>query len=178
MHPDFRAPVFSLLWHTFSSKVEVKLYLEVKIYFLRVTSQRGSTISFSKHLQKTSLGSTFIPNPLFEWLLKSVQFLLSFGFFTRKQNNDGTYIICSAQLSRSVVSGSLRPQGLQHTRPPCPSPTPRVYSNSCPLSRWCHPTISFSVLPFSSCLQSFQASGSFQWASSLHQVAKVLDFQL
>ena len=67
----------------------------------------------------------------------------------------------SVQFSHSVVSNSLRPHGLQHTRPPCPSPTPRVYWNSCPLSRWCHPTISSSVIPFSSCLQSFQASGSF-----------------
>ena len=59
------------------------------------------------------------------------------------------------------MSNSLRPHGLQHTRPPCPSPTPGVYPNSCPLSWWCHPTIS-SVVPFSSCLQSFPASGSFQ----------------
>ena len=56
----------------------------------------------------------------------------------------------------------LRPHGLQHTSPPFPSPTPRVYTNSCPLSRWCHPTISPSVVPFFSCLQSFPASGSFQ----------------
>ena len=56
----------------------------------------------------------------------------------------------------------LSPQGLQHTRLPCPSPTPVVYSNSCPLSRWCHPTISSSVIPFSSHLQSFPASGSLQ----------------
>ena len=67
----------------------------------------------------------------------------------------------SVQFSHSVVSDSLRPHGLQHIRPPCPSPTPRVYSNSCPLSRWCHPAISSSVIPFSSCLQSFPASGSF-----------------
>ena len=67
----------------------------------------------------------------------------------------------SVQFSCSVVSDSLQPHGLQHTRPPCPSPTPGVYLNSCPLSRWCHPTISSSVVPFSSCLQSFQASGSF-----------------
>ena len=59
------------------------------------------------------------------------------------------------------MSDSLRPHGLQHTRLPCPSPTPRAYSNSCPLSRWCHPTISSSVIPFSSCLQSFPASRSF-----------------
>ena len=68
----------------------------------------------------------------------------------------------SVQFSRSLVSDSLQPHGLQHARPPCPSPTPRVYSNSCPLSRWCHPIISSSVIPFSSCLQSFPASGSFQ----------------
>ena len=56
---------------------------------------------------------------------------------------------------------TLGPHGLQHARPPCPKPTPGVYSNSCPLSLWCHPTISSSVVPFSSCLQSFPASGSF-----------------
>ena len=67
----------------------------------------------------------------------------------------------SVQFSNSVVSNSLQPQGLQHARPPYPSPTPRVYSNSCPLSRWCHPTISSSVVPFSSRLQSFPASGFF-----------------
>ena len=67
----------------------------------------------------------------------------------------------SVQFSCSVVSHSLQPHGLQHTRLPCPSPTPRVYSNSCPLSRSCHPTISSSVVPFSSLLQSFSASGSF-----------------
>ena len=63
--------------------------------------------------------------------------------------------------SRSVVSNSLRPHGLQHTRLPCPSPSLGVCSNSCPLSWWCHPIISSSVIPFSSCLQSFPASGSF-----------------
>ena len=65
------------------------------------------------------------------------------------------------QFSHTVISDSLPPHGLQHTRPPCPSPTPRACSNSCPLSRWCQPTISSSVVPFSSCLQSFLASGSF-----------------
>ena len=62
----------------------------------------------------------------------------------------------------SVVSDSLQPHGLQHARPPCSSPAPGVYPNSCPLSQWCHQTISSSVVPFSSCLQSFPASGSFQ----------------
>ena len=67
----------------------------------------------------------------------------------------------SVQFSCSVVSDSLRPHELQHARPPCPSPTPGVYSNSCPSSRWCHPAISASVIPFSSCPQSLPASGSF-----------------
>ena len=67
----------------------------------------------------------------------------------------------SVQFSRSVVSDSLQPHGLQHARLPCPSPTPGACSNSCPSSRWCHPTISSSVIPFSSCLQSFPASRPF-----------------
>ena len=68
----------------------------------------------------------------------------------------------SVLFSSSVVSSSLWPQEPQHTRPPYPSPTAGAYSNLCPLSRWCHPTISSSVIPFSSCHQSFPASGSFQ----------------
>ena len=69
------------------------------------------------------------------------------------------YLFSSVQsLSRA---DSLRPHGLQHARPPWPSPTPGVYSNSCPVSRWCHPTISSSVIPFYSCLQFFSVSGSF-----------------
>ena len=68
---------------------------------------------------------------------------------------------CSIQFSRSVVSDSLQPHEMQHTRPPCPSPTPGVYTNPRPLSWWCHPTISSSVVPFFSCPQSLPASGSF-----------------
>ena len=75
------------------------------------------------------------------------------------------WVICynfsSVQFSRSVVSDSLRPHESQHARPPCPSPTPRVHWDSCPLSQWCHPAISSSVIPFSSCPQSFPASQSF-----------------
>ena len=73
----------------------------------------------------------------------------------------------SVQFSRSVMSSSLWPHGLQCNRPPCPSPTPGVYSKSCPSSRWCHPTISSSVVPFSSHLQSFPASESFQMSQLL-----------
>ena len=70
--------------------------------------------------------------------------------------------MCSVRFSRSVVSDSLRPHESQHARPSCLSPTPGVHSDSCPSSQWCHPTISSSVVPFSSCPQSFPASGSFQ----------------
>ena len=84
----------------------------------------------------------------------------------------------SVQFSHSVVSDYLWPHELQHSRPPCPSPTPGVYPDSCPLSWWCHPTILSSVVPFSSCPQSSQHQGLFKWVNSLHQVAKVLEFQL
>ena len=91
------------------------------------------------------------------------------NFTERKQKTESDEMIVlnnpgakeSVQFSRSVMSDSLWPHGLQHARIPCPSPTPRVCSNSCPLSLWYHPTISSSVIPFSSCPQSFPGSGSF-----------------
>jgi len=91
-------------------------------------------------------------------------------------NNHKFWIMedCPVQFSRSVVSDSLPPHVLQHSRLPCPSPTPGVYLNLCPLSQWCHPTISSSVVPFSSHFNLSQ----HQWVSSLHQVANVLEFQL
>ena len=86
--------------------------------------------------------------------------------------------ISSVQFSHSVVSDSLRPHESQHARPPCPSPTPGVYSNSCPSSQWCHPGISSSVVPFSSWPQSLLHQGLSQRVNSSHEVAKVLEFQL
>jgi len=88
----------------------------------------------------------------------------------------------SDQISCSVVSDSFRPHELQHARPPCPSPTPGVHSNSCPLSRWCHPAISASVVPFSSCPQSLPASESFPmsqlftWGSQSIAVSALASF--
>ena len=90
---------------------------------------------------------TFISSPHIEWKIPVI--LLVLGAF-------------SVQFSHSVVSDSLRLHGPQHARPPCASPTLGVYLNSCPLSQWCHLTVSSSVIPFSSCLQSFPASRSFQ----------------
>ena len=86
-------------------------------------------------------------------------------------------VFSSVQFSRSVVSDSLWPHELQHARPPCPSPTPGVHSNSCPSSQWCHPAVSSSVVPFSSCPQSLPASGSypmsqlFAWGSQSIRVS-------
>ena len=112
---------------------------------------------FSKVTQLLSVVSTRICTWI-AWLLCTISFLISM------LKPHATFIITLSsvnQISRSVVPNSLQPHGLQHARPPCPSPTPGVYSNSCPLSQWCHPTISSSVVPFL-CHQSFSASGSFQ----------------
>ena len=93
-----------------------------------------------------------------------------------------TYIQISQEAGRFIPVAqlclTLQPHEPQHARPPCPSPTPRVHLSSCPLSWWCNPTISSSVVPFSSCPQSFPASGPFPCVSSSHEVAKVLEFQL
>ena len=88
--------------------------------------------------------------------------ILLFTYLIINNVKHGFLCFTSVQLSHSVVSYSLQPHEPQYSRPPCPSPTPRVYPNSCSLSWWCHPTITSSVVPFSSCPQSFPASGSFQ----------------
>ena len=93
-----------------------------------------------------------------------------------KANDTSRYFYQSVQFSSSVVSDSLRPHGLQHAMLPCPSPTPRACSNSCPLSQWCHPIIS-SLSPSPPAFNLSQHQGLFKWVSSLHQVAKVLKFQ-
>ena len=95
-----------------------------------------------------------------------------------RSNPNPVFLDFSVQFSQSVVSNSLQPHGLQHARLPCPLETPGVYSNSCPWSHWCHPIISSSVTPFSSCLQSFPASGSFPVSQFFTSDAKVLEFQL
>ena len=84
----------------------------------------------------------------------------------------------SVQFSHLAMSVSLWPHGLQHTRLACPSPTPRVCSNSCPSSQWCYPTISPSVVPISSCLQSFSATGSFPMSQFFALDGQILELQL
>ena len=102
--------------------------------------------------------------PLHQWCHSAISFSLLFSFYPQSFPASGTsrsQMFSSAQFSRSVMSTSFQPHGLQHARLPCPSPTPGTCSNSCLSSQWCHPTISPSVIPLSSCLQSFSASGSF-----------------
>ena len=115
----------------------------------------------------TSLPKTFLfyfSSSIFNIPIKvNVLYLISFSYMI-------FYHICisSVQFSRPVKSDSLQPHESQHARPPCPSPTPGVHSNSRPSSRWCHPAISSSVVPFSSCPQSLPASESFSSESTLH----------
>ena len=109
------------------------------------------------------------------WVLGCQASWVAFEIIGKKNANILLYQIRS--ISRSVVSDSLRPHESQHARPPCPSPTSGVHSDSRPLSQWCHPAISSSVIPFS-CLQFSQHQGLFQWVGFSHQVAKVLELQL
>ena len=122
------------------------------------------------------------------------QFLLLFYCHFRYLSQESTILICAfkkyphlhnllvavflLQFSRSAVSYSLWPHESQHTRSPCPSPTPRVYPNSCPSSWWCHPAISSSVVPSPPAPIPSQHQSLFQWVNSSHEVAKVLEFQL
>ena len=112
------------------------------------------------------------------FLLEFSSFLTNLWKFTRNAIILFCFLILMLLFSHSVMSDSLRPHGLQHTRFPCPSLSPGVCSNLCPLSQWCHWTISFSVAPPSPpALNLSQHQGLFQWVGSSHQVAKVLELQ-
>ena len=106
------------------------------------------------------------------------EILIVGGIMALPRKEIGKCLSCSVQFSRSVVSDTLQLHGLKHARPLCPSPILGVYSNSHPLSRWCHPTISSSVVPSPPTFYLSQHQGLFKWISSSHQVAKVLEFQL
>ena len=103
---------------------------------------------------------------------------LAGGFFIAEPPGKPNGIFSSVHFCHSVISDSLQPHGLQHSKLPCPLATPGACSNSCPLHRRCHPTIASFVIPFFSCLQSFPASGSFPVSQVFSSVAKVLEFQL
>ena len=101
-----------------------------------------------------------------------------YGYFYWRIELETKIWVPSVQFSFSVMPNTLRPHESQHTRPPCPSPTPGAHSDSRPSSPWCHPVISSSVVPFSSCPQSLPASGSFPMSQLWHEGDKVLEFQL
>ena len=135
----------------------------VQLFAIPWTATHQASLSFTISLnlfKLISIESVMLSNHLILCCL----FLLLPSIFPsiRAISNELALCISSVQFSCSVVSDFLRPHELQHTRPPCPSPTPRVHTNPCPSSQWCYPTISSSVIPFSSCPQSFPASGSFQ----------------
>ena len=115
------------------------------------------------HHDPSVLGGPTQHGSWFYWAVVNMIRLVSFLWlwFTHANYFITNFKILFLLLSHSVVSDSLWHHGLQHARPPCPSPTPGAYPNSCPLSQWCHPTISSSVAPFYSCPQSLPASGSF-----------------
>ena len=132
-------------------------FLSPRLTFSANWPSRLKVWEWGKHLICARYGSEcFVCMNLYHFQNGPMKCLYQYPHFI-----DGE-VEASVQFSPSVMSDTLQPHGLQHTRPPCPSPIPRVYSNSCPLSWWWHPTISSFVVPYSSCLQSFPASGSFQ----------------
>ena len=143
------------MWYRYSTRVKCKSSNLTKCFYY--------SFFFSAFLP-------FLPPSLHPFFLS---FSKSLSSSCKSQVNPQKMVLFSC----SAVSNSLQPYGLQHTRPPCPSLSPGACSNSCPLSRSCHPTISSSVIPLS-CLQSFPVSDLFQWVGSSHQVAKVLELQL
>ena len=133
------------------------LFLFRQYHFFLDSTYMGCHMVFSFsdlfHSMTVSRSISVAANGIISFFLKAEQIFHCIVYYIF---NMGSICLCC-----SVVSDSLRPQGLQHTRLPCPSLSPKVCSNSCPLNQWCHLTISSSVVPFSSCLQSFPASGSF-----------------
>ena len=133
------------------------------------TKEESEKSGWKLNIQKTKIMAS---SPCTLWQIdgETTETVTDFLFFS------------SVQFSRSVVSDSLQPHELQHARPPCPSPTPRVHSNSCPSSRWCHLAISSSVIPFSSCAQSLPASESFPmsqlfaWSGQSTRVSALASF--
>ena len=142
----------------------------------------GLSLSITNDATGPSLGSYFNCHKIYQCIRSSRAWRALQSCPSLEQGLDpaqrGDILRGSLQFSHSVKSNSLQPHGLQHARPPCPSPAPRAYTNSCPLSRWCHPTISSSPSPSPPTFNLSQHQSLFKWISSSYQVAKVLEFQL
>ena len=159
--------IFSIPWHSHSGDLDLHSdlitsshkyilgwhYLQLHLPYIILSKLLSDCHFFCSYSLSNSLDQSYITHLI---LLLSQSLIISTWI-----NPVVEVFIVLVQFSCSVMSDSLWPDGLQHTRLPCPSPAPRVYSNLCPLSWWCHPTISSSVVPFSSCPQSFSATGSF-----------------
>ena len=146
----------------------MQLKTEIKLFFLKSQCGKYSSVTTKQDYGSTLLvqGVTWVRRRCFrtktDWAKLIFLYFLKAACCHLGISLCSSFIGSSVQFSCSVISDSLWPHGLQHSRPPCPSPTPRDYSTSCPLSQWCHPTISSSVLTFSSLPQSFPASDSSQ----------------
>ena len=143
----------------FLEVVLLRLKINVLVFLIDTNHQLGVRKDYIHLYFLISMHIIIIWRKFFSLKIEEMLFLYVSVFYVT--HDELSPNICSVQFSRSVVSYSLQPHGLQHARLPCPSPTPGAYSNSCPRSRWCHQTISSSVVPFSSHLQSFPASVSF-----------------
>ena len=145
----------------------MQLKTEIKLFFLKSQCGNYSSVTTKQGYGSTLLvqGVTWVRRRCFrtktDWTKLIFLYFLKAACCHLGISLCSSFIGSSVQFSCSVISDSLWPHGLQHSRPPCPSPTPRACLNSCPLSQWCYPTISSSVIPFSSCPQSSPASGSF-----------------
>ena len=158
-------PILHFIALGYSSVFSSKLYTEVcsvitlKIEAIGATCTTAGTLAFSK----STIPQKSLPEGFWSYThaveLESESCWFLCHWFAKASSLSEFF--SSVQFSHSVMSDSLWPHELQHARPPCPSPSPRVHSNSCPSSQWCHPAISSSVVPFSSCPQSLPASESF-----------------
>ena len=150
---------FLILWQKNSTKTKKTGCSRIILYFLCLSPEMTISLGTCLYSPQSCLQIVFTNE---NYMIRIHLFLnFSIGILTNDKNSSQVNIFSSVQFSCSVVSDSLWPHEPWHAKPPCPSPTPGVHPNPCPLSWWCHLTISSSVVPFFSCPQSFPASGSF-----------------
>ena len=155
----------------FFFKTTFFFYFNVKKLNLTFTPLKHNTLLFWR--RKWHSTPVFLPGKS-----HGQRNLVGYSKWGQKESDTTEQLNTHSSVRCSVESDSLQPCGLEHTRLPCPSPTPRIYSNSCPLHQWCNPAISSSVITFSSCSQSFPASGSFWMSQFFTSGGQVLEFQL
>ena len=158
--------------HSLSSPSPLVLGLSLSVVFLSQQESFTMSWTFASGDQRIWASLSVLPVNIQGWFPLGVTGLIA---LQSRESQESSPV---SQFSHSVVCDCLKPHEPPHSRPPCPSPTPGVHLNSHPFSWWCHWTISASVVPFSSVLNLPQNQGLFQWVSSSHVMAKVLEFQL